>query len=85
VFLKGEGEIVRTTNSLTLKPSTEEVVIKYRYLPNLKISPSAGVEIFPYPVYQEEFGGGRVEQVSFIGLKVEASILQSSPSFKISF
>lgn len=87
-FVKGKGEILpRQAGSagLALLPEAEEIVIKYRYLPRLKLKDPSLAEIRPIPAFEEELGGGKREQVYFIGLKVSKPALEAKAKIEIGF
>ena len=75
-FLQGSGEITKIADDrVELIASTPEAIIKFRWVKLLKSSPTAGVTIEPFPVYVEDLGGGKKQQVSFIKLKIADKLL----------
>lgn len=75
-FLKGSGEIIRETRSISLQlPSgQDEVVIKYRYFPFLSVGRSdddrpSQAELFPYPVARQHVGGEIRDDIELIGVR----------------
>ena len=69
-LLSGKGEIAVYDDSIAIKPDTNEVVVKFRYMPKLKVI-SGSAKIEPYPVFSEVGSSGKKELVSYIKINVE--------------
>lgn len=82
-FIEGLGEIEKAQEGIFVKPYSEEVVIKFRFLPKLKVF--GGGELSAVPVFIEELGGAKTEQVSYIKLKVSKEILAKKQWLKIGY
>ena len=82
-FLRGSGEVKRAKEGIFVRPETEEVVLKFRHLPKLKVF--GGGEISAEPVFLEEIGGGKTEQASYVKLRVSAEILAKKAWVKVGY
>ncbi len=74
-FLRGSGKLEHLKNGFVVTPQSEELVVKFRYLPKLKSNYPGGVELFAEPVFQEEDGSPRLQQVHFVGLRVSPELI----------
>lgn len=72
-FLKGAGVVGRISGGLEVQPQSEELVLKYRFLPKLRTSPE--VEIFPVFAFDEDVGRDLSRRVEYIGLKVPPELI----------
>ena len=85
-FLQGEGEVKTVKGGIEITPRTKEIVIKYRYFPRLKVQNKvSGVELFPVKVFDEDKGGGKVEEVNFIGVRTSDQTLKEGKEIRIGF
>ena len=85
-FLEGEGDInANLSNRIEITPHTTSAIIKFRWTPYLKISPSNSASISPHPVFTEELGGGKNQEVSFIKLSFDEIALKNKQRFIISY
>ena len=83
-FLKGTGEVLNRKEGFGLRAATGEVILKFRYYPKLK-SDTPGVELFPVPAFTEELGGGRTEDVQFVGVRIPPQVLSANKVIGIGF
>ncbi len=67
----GDAQLEVARDTILVTPRSPKVVLRFRYHPRLKISPSEGVRIVPVDMFTEEVGGGRTELVRYVGLEVE--------------
>lgn len=68
--LKGRGSVSRVPLGIRIAAEEREVVVKYRYFPELRVRPGgAEAEIFPYFVFDEDRGAGARQPVHFIGVR----------------
>ena len=67
-----------------LRATTGEVTLKFRYYPKLKTD-TPGVELFPVPAFTDELGGGRVEEVQFVGVRIPPQVLSAKKVIGIGF
>ena len=74
-FYRGDGEVRQLSNGFEVTPQSNEVVVKFRYLPKLKAHLPQHVELFAEPVFKEEVGSSVQEQVSFVGLRVHPELI----------
>lgn len=72
---RGAAEVHAERDRIIVTPQSEEVVIKFRYRPRLKVNLPQGAVIFPVPMFHEESGYGGNKEVSFIGLKASPDIV----------
>ncbi|RME60487.1 MAG: hypothetical protein D6780_03280, partial [Candidatus Dadabacteria bacterium] len=72
-------------DGFSVVPKTEEIVLKFRYLPKLKVHPKGAAEISPEEAFVEDIGGGKVKTVYFVKLKVSKSAISKSLPIKISY
>ena len=84
-FLKGKGILEAATEGITVKPETSEVVLKFRYLPQLRVSPPESAEISPEFAFNEDLGGGKTQDVDFIRLIFSEKALVEEITIKIGF
>lgn len=66
----GQAEVEDHFHSLVVVPRSEEIILKYRHLPNLKVYPEGAAEISPLKVYDQDKGAGRSEDFSLIKLRL---------------
>ncbi len=84
-FQKGFGSLRYVPRGVEVIPGSEEMVIKFRFHPKLRVTPAGAAEIEPYPVFTEEQGGGVKREVSFVSLRVSPEILNNGTSITIHF
>ena len=84
-FLKGHGELRFEGEGFYLKPKENEIVLKFRYLPKLKLFPPEAGELYPVFAFDEELGGGKKQNVEFVGLKVTPEFLSNQTELKIGY
>lgn len=82
---RGTADVRRIKSGLSIVPHSAEVVLRYRYLPQLKLSGSPGWELFPVPVFQEDIGGGKRADFSFIGLRRPSGKFGSQEKIELGF
>ncbi|MCB0321934.1 MAG: hypothetical protein KDD69_00125 [Bdellovibrionales bacterium] len=82
--LKGDATVEPLAAGIQVSPRSPEVVLKFRYFPNLRAS-HPEVELYPVPVFEEEVGDGRMEQVSFIGVRTPERLLGAAPEIRLSY
>lgn len=83
-FLRGAGRLLPTRSGLELVAHTEEIVLRFRHLRGLEVSPSS-VELFAEPMFHEELGGGKTAEVNFVGLRVPTSVVSSGEPIRIGY
>jgi hypothetical protein len=77
-LLSGNGSAQSLPDKILVKPESEELVLKFRYYPRLRTDHPDDVELFPVPAYQEDLGGGKEQQIDFIGMRLKPGVrLQS--------
>ena len=74
-FFRGKGTVEHRVNGFVVTPESEEVVVKFRYLPKLRTNYPEQVELSPLPVFQEEDGRKSLQQVNFVALRVPPELL----------
>lgn len=77
-MLQGSGEVISSEEGLLVIPQTEQLILKYRYMPRLVSRPSAGVNIEPVYVFDEDRGGGKTEPVYYIKLRVAPELVRKN-------
>lgn len=65
--LRGQAEVRPLKDGIELVAASEEVVIKFRYHPKLKVT---GAELFSEHVFDDDLPGGQSTPVHFIGVRV---------------
>ena len=66
-------------------PRDREVVLRFRYQPRLKVSPSADASISPLLEFPEDLGGGKAVPFEFIKLTVSEAALARGERFVIGY
>jgi hypothetical protein len=84
-FLKGSGEVTTNNDGLSVIANEREVILKFRYLPKLRIRNSTTTEIYPVPVFEEEVAPKKFEQVNFIGLRVSEDDVRDGQLIEIGY
>ena len=84
-LLEGRGDLKEGGRSLELRPESKKIVLKYRYLPALRLYPEDAGSLYSREVFTEELGGGKTKKVSFIGLEFSDEFLSSGKSVKIAY
>lgn len=85
-FEKGSGELVRADEDrLEVIPHDREVVLRFRYQPRLKVSPSVDASITPLLQFPEDLGGGKEVPFEFIKLTVSEAALARGERFVIGY
>ncbi len=68
-FYRGGGHVRRLSDGFAVRPEGAEVVVKYRFHPMLTAYPKGSAELFAVPAFIEDRGGGKQEQVSYVGVR----------------
>lgn len=86
-ILKGKGSVELVKGGLEFTPDpaagAQEVVLRYRHLPHLKLDSNSDVALFPYFAFDDHKTASELEPYNFIGLKIESSA--STKPIRISF
>ncbi len=75
-FMQGQGKLEYTDREIKVYPESEEVVIKFRYIPTLRVNEPTLATLHPVPVYQQPISREAVFQVSYIGMKVKPEVIE---------
>ncbi len=81
-FLRGQGEVLAEAprrDGFYLRPESQELVLKFRYLPRLQTSRPDLVEIFPVEAFAEEVGGGKSQMVEYVGVRLKGESVKDGP------
>jgi hypothetical protein len=83
--LEGEASVRRIRrNMIEVMPESEEVVIKYRYLPHLKLS-GGEAKISGAKAFSTEVARGKYEDIEYIKLTVPTSTLSANQTLLITY
>lgn len=84
-FLEGSGEVSSAAEGIQIVPTSTDSVLKFRWFPKLRTSAPEDALIEPVPVFKEEIGGERQQQVSFIRLKVSPEVVANRRAIRIGY
>lgn len=85
-FLSGSGKVLNwKDDSVELVPSESQIVLKFRYQPELQVSPSGSAKISSVPAFAEDHGGGREEAVSFVKLEISPEALSNKTIIRFGY
>lgn len=85
-FQSGSGRIIsQRTDALRVVLTSEDSVLKFRYQDGIRVSPAEAASLDKAPVFTEDVGGGKFEEVSFIRLKATPAAVASGQEILISY
>ncbi len=84
-LIEGDAEIVEATpGKLVIRPKTERVVLKYRYLPALRANTSE-VRVSGKFLFDEQVGAGQTEPFEALQLEINRDFVDSSQTVELSY